>query len=273
MWVWDSKVYMSQDATRRLFEFCRSKSINRLYLSVLSFNDQNTQNYRVFNKLAHNQGIFVHALGGDPRWGLERYHQQPLRWVEDILSFNRAVRPHERFDGIENDTEVYLLGKPWEQNKEQILKEYLDLNRKIMDLIKIEESEIAYGCDIPFWYDDDPSMTVNWNGQSKPPSLHILDTVNTVNIMDYRNFAEGPNGSIALAKNEIEYAAAVGKKVFIGQETTENLYPEYITFAGMSESNMELQLGKLVEAYADLPSFGGIAIHHYGSYRKLVEKQ
>lgn len=273
MWVWDVKIPSSPGATKRLLEFCKSRNINRVYLAAYNVNEQNYPVYRVFNRLAHGSGIFVHALAGDPRWGLERYHQQPLRWVEDVLSYNRSSKPGERFDGIQHDTEVYLLGKPWEQNKERVLKEYLDLNRKIIELREIEESDIFYACDIPFWYDDDPSLAVNYNGQTKPPNFHILDIADSVTIMDYRNFADGPNGSIALIKNEIEYADSVKKKVYIGQETKEDLYPDYITFAGKTEQEMESQIKKLVEAYISHPSFAGIAMHHYLSYRKLVEKK
>jgi len=273
MWVWDVKIASSRDATRRLLEFCKSKNINRLYLTAYNFSDRNSADFRVFNQLAHGYGIFVHALAGDPRWGIEKYHQQPLRWVESILSFNRASRPAERFDGIENDTEVYLLGEAWEENKERMLKEYLDLNRKIVELRAIEEADIIYACDIPFWYDDDPAMIVNWNGSTKPPSYHLLDTVDSVTVMDYRNFVQGPNGSIALVKNEIEYADSVKKKLYVGQETKEDLYPEYVTFAGMKEADMEGQIYKLVAVYVNKPSFAGIAMHHYTSYRRLVEKK
>jgi len=273
MWVWDVKIPASKEATKRLLEFCRSRNINRLYLSAYNINEETAKNFKFFNQSAHNSGIFVHALGGDPRWGLERYHQQPLRWVENVLSFNRASKSAERFDGIQNDTEVYLLGKAWEQNKEGILKEYLDLNRKIIELRQIEEADIIYACDIPFWYDDDSSLMVNWNGATKPASFHVLDTADSVTIMDYRNFAEGANGSIALAAKEVEYAASANKKVYIGQETKENLYPPYVTFGGMTEENMERQIKKLVEVYINSPGFAGIAMHHYTSYKKLVEKE
>jgi hypothetical protein len=273
MWVWDVKISASGEATKRLLDFCKAKNIKHIYLTAYNFNEQNTRNFRIFNQLAHNDGFSVHALAGDPRWGLERYHQQALRWVEDILSFNRASKASERFDGIQNDTEVYLLGKVWEENKERLLKEYLDLNRKVVELRAIEEAGIIYACDIPFWYDDDPSMAVSWNGATKPPSFHLLDTIDSITIMDYRNFTDGPNGSIILAKKEIEYAASVKKKVCIGQETKENLYPEYITFGGFTEQAMEEQIKKLVEAYIGNPAFAGIAMHHYLSYRRLVEKK
>jgi hypothetical protein len=116
-------------------------------------------------------------------------------------------------------------------------------------------------------------MIVNWNGSTKPPSYHLLDTVDSVTVMDYRNFVQGPNGSIALVKNEIEYADSVKKKLYVGQETKEDLYPEYVTFAGMKEADMEGQIYKLVAVYVNKPSFAGIAMHHYTSYRRLVEKK
>ncbi|MFH1848170.1 MAG: hypothetical protein ABH825_03010 [Candidatus Omnitrophota bacterium] len=273
MWVWDVSIISSAGLTDDLARFCGKKNINRLYLSAYNFNKDNNKHYRAFNRRMHRNNIYVHALAGDPRWGLERYHQQPLRWIEDVLSFNRASKSAERFDGMHSDTEVYLLGRPWQANKNQVLKEYLDLNRKIMDLKEIEEANITFGVDMPFWYDDDPSMQTEWNGRTMAPSYHILDTVDSVNVMDYRNSAEGPNGSIALAANEIEYADTAGKKVYIGQETKENVYPVYITFGGMSESGMEKEIDKIVRAYSGHPSFAGIAIHHYRSYKKMTGEQ
>ncbi|MEI8175644.1 MAG: hypothetical protein WCG78_02125 [Candidatus Omnitrophota bacterium] len=273
VWVWDVKIAGSKEASARLIDFCRSRNIGRIYLTAYAVNDLTSQGFRAFNQSAHAADILVHALAGDPRWGVEKYHQQPLRWIGDIIAYNRRVRPEERFDGIENDTEIYLLGRYWDDNKESILKEYLDLNRKIMDLKEIEESKITYACDIPFWYDDDESMVVTWNGRTKPPSFHLLDTVDMVTVMDYRNFTDGPNGSIELVRKELEYARLAGKKVYVGQETQENLYPEYVTFAKMGEVDMEARIGQIVAAYRDNPAFAGIAMHHYISYRKLVEKK
>lgn len=270
MWVWDVRIPSTPKFTEELVEFCLKKNINRIFLSAYNFNEPNTINYRRFNRFLHKHNILVYALAGDPRWGLERYHQQPLRWVSNVLSYNRLSKPDERFDGIQSDTEIYLLGAPWESKREQLLREYLDLNKKIMELKRIEDSKIVFGVDIPFWFDDDPTMAVDWNGNFKPPSYHILDTVDSVTVMDYRNFTDGPNGSIELVREEIEYADEVQKKVCIGQETKSNLYPSYITFAGMSEEEMELRFQKLVSTYIKHPSFDGIAIHHYRSYKELV---
>ena len=273
MWVWDVKLPTSGESSRALVEFCKSRNIGLLYLSAFNLNDKFKQSYRSFNAMAHKNNIKVHALAGDPRWCIERYHKQPMQWVRNVLEFNDASQPEERFDGIHSDAEPYVLGKVWDDNKQMLLKWYLDLNQKVMDALDAEEAEIVFGADIPFWYDDDVSMLVEWHGTVKPPSYHMLDTVNTITIMDYRNFANGPNGSIALARFEIEYADETGKKVYIGQETQKDVYPEYITFGQLDESIMEKELRKLINAYIGHPSFAGIAIHHYDSYRELVEKE
>jgi len=273
MWVWDAKISTSSEASRRLIDFCKSKNIGLLYLSAFNFNESAKVSYRSFNALAHENGIKVHALAGDPRWCIEKYHKQPVGWVKDILEFNRQSRKGERFDGIHSDAEPYVLGKIWEQNKKVLLKWYLDLHRKIKDHLEIEEEDMVFGVDIPFWYDDDASMKVEWGGVVKPASFHLLDTIDTVTVMDYRNFAEGPNGSIALARFEVEYADKLKKKVYIGQETKDDVYPEYITFGAMDERRMEEEISKLVGAYMAYPSFAGIAIHHYRSYRKLLNKE
>jgi len=272
MWVWDTRIPASDKEQQELFKFCKAKNVNRLYLAAQNFNRQSSQKYRRFNRRAHKKGIYVHALGGDPRWAFERYHKQGLRWVQSILTFNRDSRQTERFDGIQNSTLVYFLGKPWEQNKKGIVIGYLELSRKIKGLIGIEEIDIAYGCDVPFWFDEDPALVVHWNNRVKPSSFHILDICDSATIMDYRNFAVGPNGSIELVKDEIRYADSVNKKIYIGQETTGNQYPVHVSFSEMSEEEMEGQIKEIVKAYSGNSSFAGISMHNYASYKKLIEK-
>lgn len=41
----------------------------------------------------------------------------------------------------------------------------------------------------------------------------MLDYVDCVMLMDYRNFVTGPNGLIALAQPSVDYASQIGKKV------------------------------------------------------------
>ena len=47
------------------------------------------------------------------------------------------------------------------------------------------------------------------------------------------------------------------------------LFPAYISFGGTSYKKMVEELSKIEGAVGNRPSFGGFAIHHYDSYRKL----
>jgi len=273
MWVWDAKIFQYEDASGRLLKFCNKWNIGTIFYTAYKVTGINTENdYRRFNAQAHKRGILVHALAGDPRWGLEKYHHRFLGWANDVLEFNRKARPQERFDGLHADVEPYLLGKMWEQSKSKMLIEYLEACSKVRELIKEQQTGIIFAVDLPFWYDDDTDMWVEWRNKMSPANYHALDIVDEIAIMDYRNFAQGENGSILLAKNEIDYASGIGKKAYIGQETIKELQPEYIKFGVKDADYMEREIKKLVNVYIDKPGFKGIAMHHYISYKKLLKK-
>lgn len=268
MWVWDARLVLKPETRNALLQFCRRHSIQTLYLSAYNLQPPLEKGYRDFNIRAHRMGITVHALAGDPRWGQSRYHQIPLDWCEAVRAFNAQGTAPERFDGIHSDVEVYLLSKSWNERPAELLGGYLDLHVKMRDSLR-QDRGLTFGVDIPFWFDDDPSFRILWQGAVKPPSYHILDLVDEVAVMAYRNFAEGPDGTIQLVSLEMDYADRIGKKVMVGQETQEDLFPAYVTFGGTSCQEFNLQVEKIESALGSRPSFGGIALHHYESYKKL----
>ena len=278
MWVWDARTVTEGKATNDLLRFCHRRSIGTLYLSAYNLQPPLEDSYKNFNRQAHQMGIIVHALAGDPRWGQTRYHDVPLHWVESVCEFNARAKPEERFDGIHTDVEVYLLSKSWAERPAEMLGGYLDLNAKIADKIhnlpkpkksSPDDKPFLFGVDLPFWFDDDASYRILWHGLVKLPTQHVLDTVDTITVMAYRNFAEGSDGTIHLVSLELNYADPLGKKVVIGQETQEDLFPSYVTFGGTSCAKMRQELEKVQMAVGHRPSFGGFAFHHYESYRKL----
>ena len=226
---------------------------------------------RRFNRQAHRAGISVHALAGDPRWGKTPYHHIPLQWVEAVRQLNAHVPRAERFDGVHTDIEVYLLSKTWQERPEVLLGGYLDLHARIAEILKQdpEGNRLHGGADIPFWFDDDTSYRILWKGHVKAPSQHVLDTVDSVTVLAYRNFSEGTDGTLQLVSLELSYADRIGKKVVVGQETQENLYPAYVTFGGTSCEALRREVQKIEQVMGRRPSFGGLAFHHYESYRKL----
>ena len=270
-WVWDSRMILRPEERGELLKFCRTHRINTLYLFAYNLNPPMDRAYREFNRLAHRAGLTVQALAGDPRWGQTRYHSVPLQWVESVIDFNAKSSRGEGFDGIHTDIEIYLLSKSWNERPAEILGGYLDLHAQIAQRVHEQPQPMLLGVDVPFWFDDDSSYRILWHDQVKPPSYHVLDTADAITVLAYRNFAEGSDGTVQLVSLELGYADRIGKKVFIGQETQENLYPAYITFGGTSCAHLQQEIAKIFQAIGHRPSFGGFAIHHYESYRKLCE--
>ena len=267
MWVWDARLALDAPSRGRLLQFCKRHAVDTLYLSAYDIRPPADDGYRQFNRLAHRAGVSVQALAGDPRWGKPQYHHVPLEWVESVRRLNAAAPPEERFDGIHTDVEVYLLSKSWKEQPAALLGGYLDLNARIAQMLA--EDPLLFGVDIPFWFDDDPNYRILWNGAVKAPSQHVLDTADSVTVMAYRNFAEGEDGTVHLVSLEMNYADRIGKPVVIGQETQENLYPAYVTFGGTSCALLYKEMDKIEKVLGKRPSFGGFALHHYESYRKL----
>ena len=150
-----------------------------------------------------------------------------------------------------------------------LLGGYLDWNAKIAAELAQDAERALFSVDIPFWFDDDPNYRILWHGSVKAPTQHVLDTVDSITVMAYRNFAEGEDGTVRLVSLEMDYADRIGKPVVIGQETQENLTPAYVTFGGTSCSALYKEMDKIKGALGKRPSFGGFALHHYDSYRKL----
>ncbi|MBI3333105.1 MAG: hypothetical protein HYZ93_03320 [Candidatus Omnitrophica bacterium] len=272
MWVWDARAAADPHSRQELLAFCQSHHVGTLYLSAYNLKPPMEGFYREFNRQAHRLGVAVHALGGDPRWGVPRYHSIALEWVAAVHDLNARAPAAERFDGIHTDVEVYLLSRSWNEDPAQLLGGYLDLNAEIVQALRADPDPIPFGVDIPFWFDDDPSYRILWHGVVKPPSYHVLDTVDGVTVLAYRNFSEGTDGTIQLVSLEMDYADQVGKRIMIGQETQKDLFPAYVTFGGTSCAQLKREMKKIANAFNGRRSFGGFAIHHYKSYRELCSE-
>lgn len=271
MWVWNSGIAAKPYHYFRLFEFCRENNIDLIFFNAQNLNNPPANIYRQFIRSAHLRNIKVYALAGDPRWGKEEYHSLAINWIDQILAFNKSGLPQEKFDGILADIEIYLLKDLWDGEKSALLAEFLNLFSKMDKKIKDKKEKIELGLSIPFWFDE-PSLKIEHNDAFAEMSFHILDMADFVMLLDFRNFSQGPNGSIELAQREINYAQKLNKKVYIGQETEKSLESDYISFSEQPIEYMEKELKKLADYYNPYSSFAGVAIHHYGSYQKMFSK-
>jgi hypothetical protein len=274
MWIWHTEGLLSDKGRREsLFRFCKEKNIAELFLQlILSYCSssiiEHPSKLRLFLREATSFGIRVHALDGHPSFALKKNHQKALGMINAVLEFNKNSAPSERFYGIHLDNEPYLLDG-FKARKKEILASFLELKRLCAKEIR---SNLAYGIDIPFWFKE----VVGFNP---------IDICDNVGIMDYRNFAKGPGGIIECGLPYLEYADKKKKLIYIGVETLkleDERKQEFsiigaakgealsnISFAGKTEKQFEQELKEAEKEFLKHPSFGGFAIHHYESYRKL----
>lgn len=293
MWIWEPESYklLLNPGSRQVLEAFLTDTqtygqdpVKTLYLAIGSYAGYNAleeqqEELRSFMSWAHSKNLQVHALiagGTSPAYmgAYEKYHSRAVREMEKVINYNLVAGDMEKFDGINVDIEPYI--SPEFRDPSQFLqKEYLDVLQKMIDRRDIAGIRLPFGPAVPKWYDTSAQgANVVWNGSSKWLSEHVQDISDYISIMDYRDTADGSAGIIAGAAGELAYAEQIGKpnSVVVGVETLDIANsgdPETITFWEEGRNHMEAELDKVYVAYGQNSSFGGIAVHHYDSYRAL----
>ena len=254
MWLWETPaVTRSPDASRRLVQFCRTEGITDLFLQLPYEAERVDERWtiswdreRLRPLLAelHAAGVTVHALDGDPRFSLPEWHGQVTATIQSITDYNRESPPAERFDGIRYDIEPYLLPGFGGVRRTQILQQYLTIVAASQALAA--QAGLAYGVDIPAWFDErNEFFELVADVEGRPLSELIIDIVDNVGIMDYRTQAYGADGTIAHAQSELRYAARLGKKVFLGLETSELPDETDLTFSPQGSGGSRIVLERI----------------------------
>lgn len=287
LWVWDATAITNPKQGKDLFDFCAAKGISVIYLSMGDIfapkqredGDSKHVTAPVLGKFlleAHTKKIQVEALDGDSAFALEPHHAEALARLRKALEYNKAAAPSEKLDGFQWDTEPYTLPDFKDPAKQKdILKQYLDGAAELCAAVDKNPS-LRLGFAIPAFFDD-AERTLEWNGTGKPAAFHLMDQLNAlpssyVVLMAYRDKALGPNGTVEISRDEVEYAGKNDPrvKVWIGQETMDVTGdPPSITFFQEGENSLEQALGQIETAFKKQPALAGFAIHHWASYRTL----
>lgn len=245
MWVWD---YPST----AIVDFSTEHGVDRLYLSAPpGFSSDPI--YDAFLNLAHEAGIEVFALAGEPQWA--KRSRPFIKWVDEVVT-------HGGFDGLAPDVEPYALSD-WNNKKrrDRLISSYL----RALEDVRDHSGGLPVIPAVPFWWDD-PEFSFKDNLLID----EVIQRVDGIAVMAYRDTADGPNGIIVLAQHEVTATAAAGKSVTIGVETAPNSTYEHVTFFEEGNAVMEAQLAEVATEWSSIPSYWGNAIHHYASYADLV---
>jgi len=278
IWTWeeDSSAMLQQPAAaERAIAFLKSKSVDTVFLYADAFEGgnpivSNPAQYRRLIRRLHASGLRVYALLGSAylhteRYVLPRHHADAVAMLQRVLDYNRTAAPEERFDGVNVDIEPHILPE-WSARKMELLAGFLDMSDALMRTVRASGQSLPVGPAIPFWLD---GIQLEWKGRRKPVSQHVQDTYDYVALMDYRDRAEGGDGIVSHAMDELQYGETIGRRVLIGVETMPNAIKK-VSFHHLREADLERELGETRDAVGRMPSFGGFVVHHYGSYRKWL---
>jgi hypothetical protein len=249
MWVWDTS---TPQAT---VDFAAAHGIGQLYAAVppqVGTSPQLAQLTELSQRAAA-AGIRVDALGGDPTW-VDNQTWVVENWLKPALATGL-------FTGVHADIEPYTTSA-WQTQRATVVKKWL----ATLDKLRTAAGATPLEADIPFWLNEIPA-----NGSTL--DREIIRRTSGVTVMAYRNLADGPDGTIALAATAVSAGSALGRPVRIGQETnylgstpTETKQ----TFYGQTSTQMEVELAKVTDAFSSSSAFAGLAIHDATGYAAMA---
>jgi hypothetical protein len=243
LWVWDEP-----DAA--VVDFAISRDVTHLYLHTppgFSAGDA----YRPFLAAAHDQGLTVLAMAGDPSWAAD--HTDWTAWMDEVVAFGD-------FDGAVFDVEPYTLPEWTTKRRGRLIRSYLEG----LSEASLRAGSLDVYAAIPFWWDDPEFRT----GRDLLLD-RVLESVNGVVVMAYRDHASGVDGIIDVAATEAHRAAETGRSFVIAVETAPTDLNK-VSFAEEGLSVMHEELSIVESHFAATAGFAGIAIHHFDSYASLL---
>jgi hypothetical protein len=278
IWTWEGESYAMLDSEGMAAQgiaFLKAKSIGTVYLYADAWRGRNPiasepERYRRLLRRMHAAGLQVYALLGSSylhteRYVLPRHRDEALAMLGRVLDYNKAAAPEERFDGVNLDIEPHILAE-WSTRKMELLAGFLDMSDALMRLKARSGQALPVGPAIPFWLD---GIQLEWKGSRKPVNQHVQDIYDFVALMDYRDHAEGGDGLVSHAMDELRYGEAIGRPVLIGIETMPNELNK-VSFNHLGEVDLERELAATARSVGGMRSFGGFVVHHYAAYRRWL---
>ncbi len=284
IWVYKTApIETSAQEQTQLFDFCQQREITDLFWQ--SHYDKQSDgrrsmkdspDLRTFLRAAHQHALRVHALGGDPAHTFTKNHPHVLAMIDGLLAFNATGKPDEKFDGLHLDIEPHGLPE-WKKaslgEKCDLLAQFVTVHTLAAERLHAADAHLIYGADIVFWLDKtkpdgSPAYPVTFRGVTKDAAKHLLDVVDNVGIMSYRNTTEGRNGMLAIVEKTIAYADTVHGRAFIGVKMAD-IGPKMESFFGQTEQQMMAALKPVDETYRPHRGYAGLAFFMYEAFRVM----
>lgn len=255
-WLWDASSLL--DDPQGTLDFLMHKNINKVYVQIDRSLDVAV--YAQFIESATTAGIQVYALDGAPAWVAPKGHESLSLLVDWLTRFQQQHTSSEQFSGIHLDVEPYLYSG-WRKNQAVTIERYQAL------LLQAKQSahamQLSIEADLPFWFDEVPYN--NRYGKGNLAEWAIIHT-DSVTLMAYRDSA---TAITEIVKTEITYGSIYKKPIVIGVETMKSDEGNYLSFHEEGEAYMNMQLQMVALFYAPFEGYGGLAVHHIGSWKNM----
>lgn len=229
VWLWQTQQLLDPTLRDKMLASLAQEGVGRIFVQLSGASGTKPGEIRLDRavwepaiRAARQKGIRVHALDGDPRYALPEWHDGVLATSRGVIAYNQAVAPESRFAGIQYDIEPYLLPGFFGQRK-QMLSE--GMVRLVDGLSTLRRPDFELGLAVPFWIDSPDEFTGDWpwldfRGQQRLLSEHLLDRVDYLVLMNYRTQLDGQSGLLANMRRELALANRLGKDLWVGLETT-----------------------------------------------------
>lgn len=242
MWVWTAA------APADVVAWARAHGVT----TVFAYVDRapaaaDTSRLQDLRRRCDDAGIVLDALGGDPSWVTD--HATAVAW-------RRTVDRLGIFHGVHLDVEPYLL-PTWTTQQATLVSGFLTL----LDQLREDDSPIE--ADVPFWYETVPVGSDNLADA-------VLDRVDALTVMSYRDTATGSNSTMAVSADLLRRAATAAKPLRLGAETQALPDCAHCSFHGDSAAQFRTALAQVDTAARRFPSFAGIAVHDYLTWRSMT---
>ena len=262
VWWWRGEDAANPSVAAERLDFIARQGVGEIYFCVdLRKHHRET---RSFVKAAGAKGMRVALLSGDVSW-IRPGNRGFAETLIAYRSYQRHAAPDEKFYALHLDVEPHQDAKLSDGRKWQL---YADFVLRAAADVHAAGEKIEW--DIPFWLD---GMRVAYGDREDVPLLDVLtENSDCITLMSYRDTAEA---MLDVSKAEIEMAKARNVRVVLGAETGETGEGSFVTYFEEGAGKMDAELAKVAEALdaAKVPAGAGVAIHHLGSWEKLVGKE
>ncbi|MNJ36767.1 hypothetical protein D3C77_315690 [compost metagenome] len=170
--------------------------------------------------------------------------------MEWIGKYQLTAAEEEQFTGVHVDIEPYLLPE-WKSNTNNVIKQW---QSNVVYLV--EESAklgLPIAADLPFWLDKYAA-----NDSEMSLSSWMISKYDSVTLMSYRDSA---TAVIELAKQELQEAETLNKRIYTGVETKYSSEGDHVSFFEEGYDYLNVQLLYLDQLGRNYRSFAGVAVH------------